>query len=199
MKAFFKKTRTIIMFPLVLPSMVAFLLSSNKDKIMSDLKRYYVAHSLKWGGYYNALIICMLEGEKAFRNIFYYRVGLYSHLFKIFLPENNTCHITCPDIGSGLFIQHGDATYISAKKIGNNCWVNQCVTIGYKNRDDAPTIGNNVTVSSGAKIIGKVNIGNNVVIGANAVVVKDVPDNCTVVGVPAYIIKLNGIKCNIQL
>lgn len=50
MKAFFLKTRTIIMFPLVLPSMVAFLLSSNKDKIISDLKRYYVAHSLKWGG-----------------------------------------------------------------------------------------------------------------------------------------------------
>jgi len=52
----------------------------------------------------------------------------------------------------------------------------------------------NVVVHAGAKIIGAVTVGNNVIVGANAVVVKSVPDDCTVVGVPAYIIKRNGIK-----
>lgn len=55
---------------------------------------------------------------------------------------------------------------------------------------DAPTIGDNVVVYAGAKIIGGVHIGNNVIIGANAVVTKDVPDNCVVAGVPARIIKM---------
>lgn len=52
---------------------------------------------------------------------------------------------------------------------------------------------------AGAKVLGKITIGNNVIIGANAVVVKDVPDNCTIVGVPAYIIKKEGKRVNIKL
>lgn len=55
-------------------------------------------------------------------------------------------------------------------------------------------IGNNVKVHAGAKVIGGITIGDNVVIGANAVVVKDVPSNCTVVGIPAYIIRKDGLS-----
>jgi serine O-acetyltransferase len=98
------------------------------------------------------------------------------------------------EIGPGLFIQHGFATIISAEKIGRNCWINQQVTIGFSNDTDCPTIGDNVIIYAGAKIIGKVKIGDNSIVGANAVVVRDVPENCTVVGVPAYIVRRNGVK-----
>ena len=83
--------------------------------------------------------------------------------------------------------------YNNAKKIGENCHIYQQVTIGF-NGTEQPVIGNNVRICCGAKVIGGVNIGNNVVIGANAVVVKDVPDNVVVAGVPAKIIKQLEIK-----
>ncbi len=66
----------------------------------------------------------------------------------------------------------------------------QNTTIGRSlDPEDFPTIGNNVYISAGARIIGKINVGNNVIIGANAVVNKDVPDNCIVAGVPARVIR----------
>lgn len=98
------------------------------------------------------------------------------------------------DIGGGLIIQHGVATIIAARKIGKNGWINQQVTIGYTNDTDCPTLGDNVTVGAGAKVLGDVTVGNNVVIGANAVVVKDVPDDCVVVGVPARIVRRDGAR-----
>jgi serine O-acetyltransferase len=106
----------------------------------------------------------------------------------------STLYIYTRDIGSGLFIHHGFATIISAKKIGRNCWINQQVTIGFSNDTDCPTLGDNVIVYAGAKILGNVRIGDNSIVGANAVVVRDVPQNCTVVGVPAYIVRRNGVK-----
>ena len=72
--------------------------------------------------------------------------------------------------------------------MGANCKIYQQVTIGY-NGEKAPSLGNNVTVCCGAKVIGGVTIGDDVIIGANAVVVKDIPNHCIVVGVPAKIIK----------
>jgi serine O-acetyltransferase len=105
-----------------------------------------------------------------------------------------TLYIHTKDIGPGLFIQHGFATIISAEKIGRNCWINQQVTIGYLNDTDTPTLGNNVTIHAEAKILGNVRVGDNSRVGANAVVVKDVPESCTVVGVPAYVVRRNGVK-----
>lgn len=78
--------------------------------------------------------------------------------------------------------------------IGANGWINQQVTIGYKDKTGRPQIGDNVRITAGAKVIGNLKIGNNVTVGANAVVVKNVPDNCVVVGVPASIIQRDGIK-----
>lgn len=92
-------------------------------------------------------------------------------------------------IDGGLFIQHGYATIIAPRSIGKNCWVNQGVTIGYTNASDCPTIGDNVTIYCGAKVLGNVTIGDNSIIAANAVVVKDVPPNVVVGGVPVKIIK----------
>lgn len=92
-------------------------------------------------------------------------------------------------IGYGLRLPHkGGIVIHPAAVIGNNCEIMQGVTIGnniLKDRDAVATIGDNVLICAGAKIIGAVNIGNNVVIGANAVVTKDVPDGTIVAGVPA--------------
>lgn len=73
--------------------------------------------------------------------------------------------------------------------IGSNCVIRQQVTIAQKGQGNAATIGDNVVIGAGAKIIGDVIIGNNVTIGANAVVTKSFPDNCVIAGVPAKIIK----------
>jgi len=76
-------------------------------------------------------------------------------------------------------------------KIGRNCQIHQRVTIAEDNRESA-IIGDNCFIGAGAVIIGGVTIGNNVKIGANSVVTKDIPDNCTVVGAPARIVNKNN-------
>lgn len=93
--------------------------------------------------------------------------------------------------GSGVVI-HGRAI------IGDSCIIGTCVTIGGRGKHsrggDAPIIGNDVFIATGAKILGSVRVGNNVVIGANAVVIRDVPDNAVVAGVPAKIVGINKCK-----
>jgi len=81
--------------------------------------------------------------------------------------------------------------------IGNNVTLYQGVTLGGTGKERGkrhPTIGDNVVIGAGAKVLGNIRIGNNVQIGANAVVIKDVPDNSTVVGVPGRIVKREGKK-----
>jgi serine O-acetyltransferase len=103
----------------------------------------------------------------------------------------NTLYINTTDIGPRLFIQHGFATVISAKKIGSDCWINQQVTIGYTFDKEPPTIGNGVRISAGAKVVGSICLGNNSIVAVNAAVVKDVPENAVVGGVPAKVIGTN--------
>jgi serine O-acetyltransferase len=99
------------------------------------------------------------------------------------------------EIGEGLYLPHTVGTVIGANKIGRNVVIFQGVTLGAKALDLAyqpekrPTIGDNVTIGSGAKILGGIHIGNNVTIGANAVVTKSLPDNVVAVGIPAQIIR----------
>lgn len=129
------------------------------------------------------------------RNIFYARVAFrhryYAKFLTLFASPLPLLDISSTaEIGGGLIVQHGYGTIIAPRKIGENCWVNQGVTIGYTNDTDCPTIGDEVTIYAGAKILGDVHIGNNVIVAANAVVVKDVEDNCIVGGVPAKVIKM---------
>jgi serine O-acetyltransferase len=157
-----------------------------------DTKRWLGVMELEDKSLYGGFIYLMAFFPE-FRNLFYYRIGSLKHFISFLCRGMSTLFITCPEIGAGLFLQHGFSTIINANSIGTNCWINQQVTIGFSNKTDRPTLKNNVTVYAGAKIIGNVVIGNNVIVGANAVVVKDVPDNCTVVGVPARILKVRDL------
>ena len=89
----------------------------------------------------------------------------------------------------GLYIQHGFSTIIAARSIGENCHINQQVTIGY-NGSESSIIGNNVTVTAGAIVIGNVSIGDNSIIGAGTVVTKDVPERAIVVGSSARTLRV---------
>jgi len=98
-------------------------------------------------------------------------------------------------IGKGLFIDHGSGVVIGeTAEIGNNVTLYQGVTLGGTGKEKGkrhPTLEDNVMVSAGAKILGSFTIGENSKIGAGSVVLKAVPANCTVVGVPGRIIKRN--------
>lgn len=84
-------------------------------------------------------------------------------------------------------------------KIGKGSTIHQQVTIGRQSSLGVPKIGDNCYIGAGAKIIGDITIGDDVNIGANCVVTYDVPDNCTIVGVPAVIVKLNGEPIRVSL
>ena len=106
-------------------------------------------------------------------------------------------------IGKNLFIDHGMGVVIGeTSKIGDNVTIYHAVTLGgsspsidserQRHEKRHPTIGNDVVIGSGAQIIGPVNVGNGARIAANAVVVKDVPENATMVGIPAKAVKLEN-------
>lgn len=100
------------------------------------------------------------------------------------------------EIGERCFIDHGMAVIIGeTTEIGNDVTIYQGATLGGTGKDTGkrhPTIGNHVVVSSGAKVLGPINIGNDVKIGAGSVVLRDVPDGCTVVGVPGTVVRQYG-------
>lgn len=160
--------------------------------IFSDLARF------KKPSFKNFVI--MLCTNRSYKCVFWFRMSKlppplgvfsllfyrhYSTIYGIDVPSNTV-------IGGGLKIAHCQNIVITNKAvIGDNCTIFQGVTIGCNiiGNLQGPTIGNNVTICAGAKIIGNISIGNNVIIGANAVVVKNIPDNCIAVGVPAKILR----------
>ncbi|BAF58475.1 MAG: serine O-acetyltransferase [Pelotomaculum sp.] len=101
-------------------------------------------------------------------------------------------------IGEGLFIDHGSGVVIGeTAEIGNNVTIYQGVTLGGTGKEKGkrhPTIGNNVVISAGAKILGSFTVGDNSKIGAGSVVLKAVPPDSTVVGVPGKVVARNGRK-----
>lgn len=99
-------------------------------------------------------------------------------------------------IGPGFFIDHGMGVVIGeTTEIGENVTIYQDVTLGGTGKERGkrhPTLGNNVVVGVGAKVLGNIKIGNYVKIGGGSVVIHSVPDDCTVVGVPAEIVRIDG-------
>jgi serine O-acetyltransferase len=192
-----KKIRLFFNLIRVWPHLILFVVHPKKNLIGEDVKAWRNALGLKESIVYSFLFL--LANYPEFRNICYLRFGLIGSVLNLFCPKLNSLYITTSDIKGGLFIQHGFASIISAKTIGENCWINQQVTIGYSNKTDCPVLEDNVTIYAGAKVIGGINIGQNSIIGANCVVVKNVPANCVVVGNPARIVRKNGVKVNIPL
>lgn len=106
-------------------------------------------------------------------------------------------------IGRGLFIDHGSGVVIGeTTEIGDNCTLYQGVTLGGTGKHVGkrhPTLGNNVMVGSGAKVLGPFRIGDNSKIAANAVVLDEIPENCTAVGIPARVVKRDNKRLDCDL
>ena len=106
-----------------------------------------------------------------------------SYKYRVFIKPNT--------VGYGLRLTHiGGGIYINCNKIGNNFGISTGCVVGNKDsNENIATIGDNVGMTIGSKVIGRISIGNNVTIAPNSVVVKDVPDNAIVSGIPATILK----------
>ena len=155
-------------------------------------------------------VVLLYQGLHA---IFYHRIANFLYKIKLeFLARllsQYSRFITSIEIhpgatiGGGLFIDHGMGVVIGETTIiGENVTLYQGVTLGGTGKQKEkrhPTIGNNVVVGTGAKILGNITIGDNSYIGANAVVIKDVPANSTIVGVPGRLTKQDGKKIDTSL
>lgn len=144
-------------------------------------------------------ILLFYPGVKA---IFWYRIAHFFYRIRLKLLGEAIMHFVrmfhgieihpAARIGKRLFIDHGMGVVIGETSvIGDDCLMYHGSTLGGTGKEHCkrhPTLGNNVMIGAGAKVLGNINIGNNVKIGANAVVNFDVPDNATVVGVKGRII-----------
>ncbi len=152
----------------------------------------------------NALeVIFTYPGYQA---VFWYRIAHQLYHWRVpVLPRliAHVCHFLtgvdihpAAEIGRGLFIDHGTGVVVGETSIiGSDVTLFQGVTLGGTGKERGkrhPTLGDRVVVGAGAKILGNINIEDDVYIGANAVVLKDVPGNCTVVGIPGRIVKREG-------
>lgn len=155
--------------------------------LQKDIERWGAILNIKKNNY-NTLAE-LLWRYPEYRNLFIYR-NRFRKIFRVWIAlcykPMNTLYLQAKEIGGGLFIQHGFATMVSAESIGENCWINQQVTIGFNGIDRAPIIGDNVMITCGAKVLGAITIGDNAIIGANAVVIRDVEAGAKMGGVPAH-------------
>ena len=176
----------------LIPAYLIVCASNNKSIIFEEIQHWKKCTGRTEKAGFDIFSSLMLE-LKEYRTLLQYRLGGYSKLLlKMLFPGMDTLYINTPEIGPRLFIQHGFATNISAKRIGSDCWINQQVTNGYTFDSEPPVIGNGVRISAGAKVLGQIEIGDNAIIGANAAVVKSVEENMIVGGVPAKIIGENS-------
>ena len=189
-----KKLFAAFNYPRTLPVYLCACASKQKKLIIMDVERWNKINGLKMGLFKS--LNWYLTDKKEFRNLLMHRFKYPSRSFssaihyaiaRILWKPMDTLYINTHEIGGGLYIQHGFATIISAKKIGENCRVYQQVTIGYKG-DENPVLGDNVSVTCGAKVLGGITMHKNSLAAAGAVVVKDVPENAIVGGVPAKVI-----------
>ncbi len=155
-------------------------------------------------------IVLLYQGLHA---LIHYRIAHYFYKRNIFLVARLISQFSRfltgieihpgATIGQGFFIDHGMGVVIGETAIiGDNVLLYQGVTLGGTGLEKGkrhPTIGDNVVIGAGAKVLGNITIGDNSYVGANAVVIKDVPANSTVVGVPGRITKQDGKKIELSL
>lgn len=174
-----------IKFFLYYPIVYLLYITQNRTIFNEDLQAW-----AKWKNVKANLngAVTLFINYREYRDVLYFRSRPYSFLFRRIFRGKECFYLTTEKIGGGLRLLHPFTTVINAESIGKNALIFQQVTIGYKD-GKKPIIYDNVTICCGAKVLGGVTIGNNSIIGANAVVVKDVPSNSVVGGVPAKIIK----------
>ena len=165
--------------------------SKQKHLILKDIARWNQINNNPLGLFES--LNWYLTYYKEFRNLLIHRFK-YPHrsiihylIARLLWKPMETLYIYTKDIGGGLYIQHGFATIVSAEKIGENCRIYQQVTIGYKGELN-PVLEDNVSVTCGAKVLGGITMGKNSLAAAGSVVLKDVPMNAIVAGVPAKVI-----------
>lgn len=167
---------------------LAYKTCPEKEKINMDIQAWNGVKGLDWQG--NKAVAYYMLTYKEFRNLFFHRTrsSAILWLIKLCFPPLDSLYLACEKIGGGLFIQHGFATIVAAKQLGEFCWINQQVTLGYKG-DHAPVLGDRVKVFAGAIVIGGITLESDCVVGAGAIVTKDVESGCVVAGNPAKVIK----------
>jgi serine O-acetyltransferase len=169
------------------------------SNLKCDLARYS-----RNGEVFNKLKICLVS--HSFHMVLLYRMGSFFSkvpvigsfvrvIIEYFLRVVYASDISLrSNIGPGLVIMHGHDIVIGGDvRIGMNCKILNGVTLGNKDTEldvnQQPILGDNVVIGSGAKILGSIEVGDNVIIGANSVIIKDIPSNVTVAGVPGRIVK----------
>ena len=189
-----KMLLSVFNFPRTLPVYLCIKCSKQRQLIEADVARWNEVEGINFGLFKS--INWYLTYRKEFRNLIQHRfkhpsgtIMSYLHfaIARVLWKPMESLYIYTKDIGGGLYIQHGFATIISAKKIGKNCRIYQQVTVGYKG-EFAPVLEDNVSVTCGAKVLGGLTMHANSLAAAGAVVVKDVPENAIVAGVPAKVI-----------
>ena len=177
-----------------LPVYLCVLCSRQKKLIEMDVARWNSINMIALGLFES--INWHMTYKKEFRNLLQHRLKnpsrtliamLHYLIARILWKPLESLYIYTEDIGGGLYIQHGFATIITAEKIGENCRIYQQVTIGYR-RDQNPVLEDNVSVTCGAKVLGGITMHSGSLAAAGSVVVKDVPENAIVGGVPAKIL-----------
>lgn len=168
------------------PLLAAYRLTDRREIIDVDVRRWEDVQPGTRG-------LLTLLAQPEFRSLFYHRLAhgnlagrIAGRVLRAAYRPQTALYLTTAAIGPGLYIQHGFATIVAAKRIGANCWINQQVTIGFDAELGQPVLEDGVTVHAGAQVIGDVTLGANSTIGANAVVVRDVRAGATAVGVPAH-------------
>jgi serine O-acetyltransferase len=162
--------------------------------MFDNIRRDYRAHGSDWGAQGFWVLIVYRFGRwrykvrpKLLRKFFSLLYRVWYKLIQIVTGIELPCEV---EIGENFVIDHFGGIVISGyAKFGDNCRLRTGVVVGLQRVDEpgAPVIGNDVDIGVGAKILGHIKVGNHVVIGANAVVIRDVPDNSIAVGVPAVI------------
>lgn len=184
------------------PSKIGDAIQAIKDEINDDIEAVKQRDPAAKG---NAEILLLYSGVHA---ILCYRVAhklyLGEHYFSARAISQIARHLTGIEIhpgatiGKGFFIDHGMGVVIGeTTEIGDNCTIYQGVTLGGTGKDVGkrhPTLGNNVLVGAGAKVLGPITIEDNCKVAANAVVLKEIPENSTAVGIPAKVVRRHGRK-----
>ena len=187
-----KKLGSILFSPFLLLPILVFL--RNKQRFIGDLKRYQKEVPFpRIGVFY--LCYCLM-GKKEYRSVFAYRAKLNpisTKIVMLFVPPLEQIEIITQNIGQGMRLFHKSGCVIRAERIDEHFTCGQGVTIGFGKHSDTlntslPVIGDNVWIAANATVIGGISVGSNSVIGAGAVVVHNIPENCTVAGNPARII-----------